>query len=69
MYNSKIKYLDKQERRRLGERMAGFEMHEACTLGDFDTLEDLVLSKRFDINLKDPEWQDKTPLHWACTKG
>ena len=49
--------------------MNGLEMHEAASMGDHETLEDLVTSGRFDVNMKDPEWQDKTPLHWACARG
>ena len=49
--------------------MNGLELHEAATLGDYDSLDDYVSSGRFDVNMKDPEWQNKTALHWACAKG
>ena len=56
-----------QERQK--EKMAGLELHEACTLGDYDTLEDYLKSGKFDVNYRDPEWQNKAPLHWACGRG
>ena len=49
--------------------MNGLELHEAATLGDYDSLDDYVSSGRFDLNMKDPEWQNRTALHWACAKG
>lgn len=48
---------------------SGLELHEAASVGDYDTLEELIFSKKIDINLKDPEWRDRTALHWACSKG
>ncbi len=48
---------------------SGLELHEACSVGDYDTLEDYLKSGKYDVNLKDPEWRDKTPLHWAAGKG
>ncbi|KAJ8305758.1 hypothetical protein KUTeg_016303 [Tegillarca granosa] len=48
--------------------MAGLEVHEAAATGDFDALEDYIKAGK-DINLKDEEWSDRTPLHWACAKG
>ena len=47
----------------------GLEMHEAACMGDYDSLEDLINSGKYDVNQKDPDWKNKTPLHWACTKG
>ena len=47
----------------------GLEMHEACTVGDLDSLEEYLRSGKYDVNMKDPEWQNRTPLHWACAKG
>ncbi|XP_066271554.1 ankyrin repeat domain-containing protein 66-like [Branchiostoma lanceolatum] len=44
------------------------DVHEAAAIGDNDTLEEMVESGR-DINVKDPEWDDRTPLHWAAYKG
>ena len=48
---------------------SGLELHEAASVGDYDTLEELIFSKKIDINLKDPEWRERTALHWACSKG
>lgn len=48
---------------------SGLELHEAASMGDYDTLEELIFSKKIDINLRDPEWRDRTALHWACSKG
>lgn len=47
----------------------GLEVHEACTMGDFDSLEEYLRSGKYDVNMKDPEWQNRSPLHWACAKG
>ena len=49
--------------------MQGLEVHEAASVGDRDALEDYVSSGKFDLNIKDPEFKNKTPLHWACSKG
>ena len=49
--------------------MMGLEVHEACTLGDRESLEDHLQSGKFDVNLRDAEWGNRTPLHWACAKG
>ena len=49
--------------------MMGLEMHEAASLGDYDSLEDHINSGKYDINQRDPDWKNKTPLHWASGKG
>ena len=51
--------------------VTGLELHEACTLGDYDALEEYMKSGKYEnyINMKDPEWQNRTPIHWACSKG
>ena len=49
--------------------MLGLEIHEAASTGDYDCLEELVISGKFDLNLGDEDWGNKTPLHWACQKG
>lgn len=49
--------------------MAGLEIHEAAATGDYDSLEEYLKSNKFDVNLKDVEWDDRTALHWACMKG
>ena len=49
--------------------MQGLEVHEAASSGDRDSLEDYVTSGKYDLNMKDPDWKNRTPLHWACSKG
>ena len=48
---------------------SGLELHEASSVGDYDTLEDYLKSGKYDVNLQDPEWKNKTPLHWAAARG
>lgn len=48
---------------------AGLEIHEAAASGDYDSLEEYLKSGKFDVNLKDEEWNNRTALHWACAKG
>ena len=38
-------------------------------MGDYDALEDYLKSGKYDINLQDPEWKNKTPSHWAAGRG
>ena len=47
----------------------GLEIHEAASTGDYDSLEEYLRSGKFDVNLKDEEWNNRTALHWACGKG
>lgn len=47
----------------------GLEIHEAAATGDLDSLEEYLRSGKFDANLKDEEWGDRTALHWACARG
>ncbi|GFO05109.1 ankyrin repeat domain-containing protein 66 [Plakobranchus ocellatus] len=47
----------------------GLEVHEAASTGDYDTLEEFVKSGKYDINLGDDDWGNKTALHWSCQKG
>ncbi|XP_059149455.1 ankyrin repeat domain-containing protein 66-like [Physella acuta] len=49
--------------------MVGLEIHEAASVGDFDSLEELIKSGKFDVNTGDEDWNRKTPLHWACQRG
>jgi ankyrin repeat protein len=49
--------------------MSGLEIHEAASTGDFDSLEEYLRSGKFDVNLPDVEWGNRTALHWACAKG
>ncbi|CAH1775626.1 unnamed protein product [Owenia fusiformis] len=48
---------------------SGLELHEAAAIGDCDSLEEYLMVGKYDVNLKDVEWGNRTPLHWACTKG
>ena len=48
---------------------SGLELHEASSMGDFDALEDYLKSGKYDVNSQDPEWKNKTPLHWAAGRG
>jgi len=47
---------------------AGLELHEACATGDSDAVEECIKSG-IDVNTQDTDWNDRTPLHWACMKG
>lgn len=47
---------------------AGLELHEACAAGDSDAVEECIKSG-IDVNAQDSDWNDRTPLHWACMKG
>ena len=48
---------------------SGLELHEASSMGDYDALEDYLKSGKYDVNLQDPAWKNKTPLHWAAGRG
>ncbi|NXH18108.1 ANR66 protein, partial [Bucco capensis] len=45
------------------------ELHEAVALGDYDMVDKILRAGRCDPNHKDPDWHDRTPLHWAAAKG
>lgn len=47
---------------------AGLELHEACATGESDAVEECIKSG-IDVNTQDTDWNDRTPLHWACMKG
>ena len=49
--------------------MAGYEMHEAASTNDYDTLEEFLKTGKYDVNMRDPEWKNRAPLHWACQRG
>ncbi|CAL1545237.1 unnamed protein product [Lymnaea stagnalis] len=49
--------------------MEKLEIHEAASSGDYDALQEIIKCGKFDVNLGDLDWGDKTPLHWACQKG
>lgn len=45
------------------------ELHEAVAVGDYDWVKKILKAGRCDPNQKDPDWNDRTPLHWAALKG
>ncbi|XP_048046422.1 ankyrin repeat domain-containing protein 66 isoform X3 [Megalobrama amblycephala] len=45
------------------------ELHQAAAAGDYDLVEDIVKKKSCDPNQKDLDWNKKTPLHWAASRG
>ncbi|GFS15053.1 ankyrin repeat domain-containing protein 66 [Elysia marginata] len=49
--------------------MLGLEVHEAASTGDYDSLEEFVSTAKYDLNLADEDWGNKTALHWACQRG
>ncbi|KAK3098515.1 hypothetical protein FSP39_020248 [Pinctada imbricata] len=48
---------------------SGLELHEAAAMGDTDSMEEYLNSKKIDVNLRDPDFNDRTALHWASAKG
>ncbi|XP_030411151.1 ankyrin repeat domain-containing protein 66 isoform X3 [Gopherus evgoodei] len=51
------------------ERCNMTELHEAVALGDYDLVNELLKKGLCDVNYKDTDWNDRTPLHWAAAKG
>ncbi|XP_076441367.1 ankyrin repeat domain-containing protein 66-like [Babylonia areolata] len=47
----------------------GLEIHDAASTGDYDSLEELIKTGKYDLNLKDVDSGNRTALHWACQKG
>lgn len=47
------------------------ELHAVCAAGDSDLLLEMISSGKYDsfIDYKDPDWDDRTPLHWCCIRG
>lgn len=45
------------------------ELHEAAAAGDTDLVEEILHRGTCDPSMKDPDWSDRTPLHWAAAKG
>lgn len=45
------------------------ELHQAAAAGDYDLVEEIVQKKSCDPNQKDLDWNQKTPLHWAASRG
>ena len=44
------------------------ELHEAVSVGDLERVEE-ALKRGLDPNEPDPEWDNRTPLHIAASKG
>lgn len=49
--------------------MTELVLHEACAIGDYETLEEYIKTGKYDPNCRDEEWSGKGPLHWACIRG
>ncbi|KAI7805075.1 ankyrin repeat domain-containing protein 66 [Triplophysa rosa] len=45
------------------------ELHQAAAVGDYDLVEEMIKKKSCDPNQKDIDWNNRTPLHWAASKG
>ncbi|XP_075057437.1 ankyrin repeat domain-containing protein 66 isoform X3 [Mixophyes fleayi] len=45
------------------------ELHQAAALGDYDLVSDILKKGLHDPNYKDIDWNDRTALHWAASKG
>ncbi|XP_073726015.1 ankyrin repeat domain-containing protein 66 isoform X1 [Misgurnus anguillicaudatus] len=45
------------------------ELHQAAAVGDVDLVEEIIKKKSCDPNHKDTDWNQKTALHWAASKG
>ncbi|OAF70191.1 hypothetical protein A3Q56_02053 [Intoshia linei] len=66
-----LKYVNPSNASRGLELLTGqsLELHEACTIGDYESLKDYLKNSNFDINGRDPDFSNRTPLHWACSRG
>ncbi|XP_056333410.1 ankyrin repeat domain-containing protein 66 [Danio aesculapii] len=45
------------------------ELHQAAAAGDYDLVEEIVRNNSCNPNQKDLDWNKKTALHWAASKG
>lgn len=45
------------------------ELHQAAAAGNCDLVEEILKKGQCDVNGKDADWNDRTPLHWAAIKG
>ncbi|XP_051880010.1 ankyrin repeat domain-containing protein 66 [Pristis pectinata] len=45
------------------------ELHEAAAAGDTELVEQILHRGSCDPSMKDPDWGERTPLHWAAAKG
>ncbi|OWF56332.1 ankyrin repeat domain-containing protein 66-like isoform X1 [Mizuhopecten yessoensis] len=47
----------------------GLEVHEAAATGDADSLVEYLRTNKYDVNLRDADWNDRAALHWAALRG
>ncbi|XP_063771308.1 ankyrin repeat domain-containing protein 66 [Pseudophryne corroboree] len=47
----------------------GTEIHQAAALGDYDLVFEILKKGLHDPNCKDIDWNDRTALHWAASRG
>jgi len=47
------------------------ELHAVCASGDADSLQEMMSSGKYEhlLDYKDPDWDERAPLHWCCMKG
>ncbi|XP_048362698.1 LOW QUALITY PROTEIN: ankyrin repeat domain-containing protein 66 [Sphaerodactylus townsendi] len=45
------------------------ELHQAAASGNCDLVDEILRKGQCDPNGQDPDWNDRTPLHWAAIKG
>ncbi|XP_013012086.1 ankyrin repeat domain-containing protein 66 [Cavia porcellus] len=44
-------------------------LHQAVAVGDYGAVKWILKKGLCDPNHKDPDWNDRTPLHWAAIRG
>ncbi|XP_077173257.1 ankyrin repeat domain-containing protein 66 [Paroedura picta] len=45
------------------------ELHQAVAAGNAESVDEILRQGQCDLNAKDADWNDRTPLHWAAIKG
>ncbi|KAL8173168.1 UNVERIFIED_CONTAM: hypothetical protein K2H54_041510 [Gekko kuhli] len=45
------------------------QLHQAAAAGNCDSVDQILRKGQCDLNEKDADWNDRTPLHWAAIKG
>ncbi|XP_067840409.1 ankyrin repeat domain-containing protein 66 [Heptranchias perlo] len=45
------------------------ELHQAAAAGDRDQVEEILKKGSCNPNMKDLDWNQRSPLHWAAAKG
>ena len=59
-----------KHRLRMTQESKWSELNEVCANGDTDLLEEMLISGKHEhIDYKDPDWGDRSPLHWCCIVG